>query len=96
MNRGDWREPGWTGRSASPQGEVVVRRRLHQTLPQEGAKTAHFCSMCGPHFCSMKITDDMRKFAVEQGVSDNEAVQRGMEAKSREFVASGAELYAKT
>jgi phosphomethylpyrimidine synthase len=49
--------------------------------------------MCGPHFCSMKITEDVRKFAAEQGVSDEEAVRRGMEEKSREFVHQGAEIY---
>jgi phosphomethylpyrimidine synthase len=66
-----------------------------ETLPQEGAKTAHFCSMCGPHFCSMKITEDVRKYAAEQGVSEQEALQKGMEEKSKEFVSKGAELYAK-
>src|SRR5688572_23678686 len=71
-------------------------REFHdETLPQEGAKTAHFCSMCGPHFCSMKITEDVRKFAAEQGVSAEEALQQGMEEKSREFVSQGAEVYAK-
>jgi phosphomethylpyrimidine synthase len=72
-------------------------REFHdETLPQEGAKTAHFCSMCGPHFCSMKITEDVRKYAAEQGISDDEAVRTGMETKSREFVRQGAEVYAKT
>jgi phosphomethylpyrimidine synthase len=51
--------------------------------------------MCGPHFCSMKITEDVRKYAAEQGVSDQEALQAGMEEKSREFAEKGAELYAK-
>jgi phosphomethylpyrimidine synthase len=64
-----------------------------ETLPQEGAKTAHFCSMCGPHFCSMKITEDVRRYAAEQGVSGEEAVRRGMAEKSREFVEGGAEIY---
>jgi phosphomethylpyrimidine synthase len=69
-------------------------REFHdETLPQEGAKTAHFCSMCGPHFCSMKITEDVRKYAAEQGLSEEEAVQRGLEEKSREFVEGGAEIY---
>jgi phosphomethylpyrimidine synthase len=69
-------------------------REFHdETLPQEGAKTAHFCSMCGPHFCSMKITEDVRRYAAEQGVSGEEAVRRGMEEKSREFVEGGAEIY---
>ena len=49
-------------------------REFHdETLPQEGAKTAHFCSMCGPHFCSMKITEDVRKFAAKQKVSEDQA-----------------------
>ncbi len=64
-----------------------------ETLPQDGAKTAHFCSMCGPHFCSMKITEDVRKYAAEQAISEEEALQRGMEEKSKEFVESGAEVY---
>jgi phosphomethylpyrimidine synthase len=69
-------------------------REFHdETLPQEGAKSAHFCSMCGPHFCSMKITEDVRRYAAEQGVSGEEAVRRGMEEKSREFVEGGAEIY---
>jgi phosphomethylpyrimidine synthase len=71
-------------------------REFHdETLPQEGAKTAHFCSMCGPHFCSMKITEDVRKYAAEQGIAEEEALKKGMEAKSKEFVEKGAEVYAK-
>ena len=71
-------------------------REFHdETLPQEGAKTAHFCSMCGPHFCSMKITEDVRKYAAEQGVAEEEALKKGMEEKSKEFVEKGAEVYAK-
>jgi len=69
-------------------------REFHdETLPQEGAKTAHFCSMCGPHFCSMKITEDVRKYAAEQGLSEEEGLRRGLEEKSREFVAGGGEIY---
>ena len=50
--------------------DPVTAREFHdETLPQEGAKTAHFCSMCGPHFCSMKITKDVRKYAAEQGIA---------------------------
>ena len=76
--------------------DPVTAREFHdETLPQEGAKTAHFCSMCGPHFCSMKITEDVRKYAAEQGVSEQEALQKGMEEKSREFTEKGSELYAK-
>jgi phosphomethylpyrimidine synthase len=67
-----------------------------ETLPSEGAKTAHFCSMCGPHFCSMRITEDVRKYAAEHGLTDSEAIERGLEQKSREFVEQGAEVYAKS
>jgi phosphomethylpyrimidine synthase len=71
-------------------------REFHdETLPQEGAKTAHFCSMCGPHFCSMKITEDVRKFAAEQQISEEQALQTGLEQKAKEFVKKGAEVYAK-
>ncbi|HET9700895.1 MAG TPA: phosphomethylpyrimidine synthase ThiC [Burkholderiales bacterium] len=66
-----------------------------ETLPQEGAKLAHFCSMCGPHFCSMKITQDVRDYAASHGVSAAEAIGKGMEEKSREFLESGAEIYQK-
>jgi len=76
--------------------DPTTAREYHdETLPQEGAKTAHFCSMCGPHFCSMKITEDVRKYAEEQKISEAEALQKGMEEKSKEFVDKGAELYAK-
>ncbi|HEY3461642.1 MAG TPA: phosphomethylpyrimidine synthase ThiC, partial [Casimicrobiaceae bacterium] len=71
-------------------------REFHdETLPQHGAKLAHFCSMCGPHFCSMKITQDVRDYAAKQGVSENEALAKGMEAKAAEFVGRGAEIYSK-
>ncbi|MGB8353400.1 MAG: phosphomethylpyrimidine synthase ThiC [Chthoniobacteraceae bacterium] len=71
-------------------------REFHdETLPSEGAKSAHFCSMCGPHFCSMKITEDVRKYAAEQGITGEEALKLGMDEKSREFVEKGAEVYAK-
>jgi phosphomethylpyrimidine synthase len=76
--------------------DPVTAREFHdETLPQEGAKTAHFCSMCGPHFCSMKITEDVRKYAAEQGIAEEEALKKGMEAKSKEFAEKGSELYAK-
>lgn len=64
-----------------------------ETLPQEGAKTAHFCSMCGPHFCSMKITDDVRKYAKEQEMASQEALEKGMEMKAQEFKEKGNKLY---
>ncbi len=70
-------------------------REFHdQTLPHENAKSAHFCSMCGPHFCSMKITEEVRRFADENGLhSDSDALKEGMAQKAREFVDSGSELY---
>jgi phosphomethylpyrimidine synthase len=71
-------------------------RALHDaSLPQEGAKVAHFCSMCGPHFCSMKITQDVRDYAARAGVADADALEKGMEEKSREFVRGGGEIYVK-
>ena len=76
--------------------DPVTAREFHdETLPQEGAKTAHFCSMCGPHFCSMKITEDVRKYAAEQGIAEEEALKKGMEEKSKEFAEKGNEIYAK-
>jgi phosphomethylpyrimidine synthase len=71
-------------------------REFHdETLPKESAKVAHFCSMCGPHFCSMKISQEVREFAATQGVDEQTALQKGMEQKSEEFVKKGAEIYSK-
>ena len=71
-------------------------REFHdETLPADGAKTAHFCSMCGPNFCSMKITEDVRKYAAENGYTEDEALQKGMREKSAEFTNQGAEVYPK-
>ncbi len=64
-----------------------------ETLPAEGAKVAHFCSMCGPKFCSMKITQDIRDYAKEQGLSEIDAVQKGLDSKAREFAEKGKEIY---
>jgi phosphomethylpyrimidine synthase len=64
-----------------------------ETLPADGAKSAHFCSMCGPQFCSMKITEDVRKYAREQGIDESAAVADGMRGKSQEFLAQGGEIY---
>jgi len=76
--------------------DPITARSFHdETLPQEGAKTAHFCSMCGPHFCSMKISEDVRKYAAEHGIAEEEVLKKGMEEKSKEFVEKGAEIYAK-
>src|SRR5258708_221765 len=69
-------------------------RAFHdETLPQHGAKLAHFCSMCGPHFCSMKITQDVREYAAKQGLSAEDALKKGMEVKAVEFVEGGGEVY---
>ncbi len=71
-------------------------REFHdETLPAEGAKLAHFCSMCGPHFCSMKITQDVRDYAASLGLAEEKALERGLEEKSREFLEHGAEIYNK-
>ena len=71
-------------------------RSFHdETLPMEGAKSAHFCSMCGPHFCSMKITEDVRKYAAENALDETVALEHGMRQKAVEFQHSGAEIYSK-
>jgi phosphomethylpyrimidine synthase len=64
-----------------------------ETLPADGAKIAHFCSMCGPNFCSMKITQDVRDYAKENGVGEDDALSKGMEEKSKEFLQKGSEIY---
>ncbi len=69
-------------------------REYHdETLPKEGAKTAHFCSMCGPTFCSMKISDEVRQYAAENGLETEEAIAAGMKEKAEEFANSGREIY---
>lgn len=64
-----------------------------ETLPADGAKVAHFCSMCGPNFCSMKITQDVRKYAEEQGIDEEQALKEGMDQKSEEFKKAGSDIY---
>ena len=66
-----------------------------ETLPKDSAKVAHFCSMCGPHFCSMKITQDVRDYAKKHSVSDADALEKGMQEKAIEFVKKGSEIYHK-
>jgi phosphomethylpyrimidine synthase len=66
-----------------------------ETLPKDSAKVAHFCSMCGPHFCSMKITQEVRDYAAKEGITEIAALKQGMEVKAVEFVKAGAELYRK-
>src|SRR5437868_4907122 len=71
----------------------VAREYHDETLPQDGAKLAHFCSMCGPHFCSMKITAEVRDYAARIGLDEESALRAGLKEKAAEFVAAGAEIY---
>jgi phosphomethylpyrimidine synthase len=74
--------------------DPVTAEEYHdETLPAEGAKVAHFCSMCGPKFCSMKITDDIRQFAKEQSIDPATANEIGMQQMSEEFREKGSEIY---
>jgi phosphomethylpyrimidine synthase len=74
--------------------DPVTAREFHdETLPAPGAKVAHFCSMCGPHFCSMKITQEVREYAAEQGLGENIVLEEGLKAKAEEFRDQGAEIY---
>jgi len=74
--------------------DPVTSEEYHdETLPAEGAKVAHFCSMCGPKFCSMKITEDIRRFAREEGMDTTEAIDAGMKKMADEFREHGSELY---
>lgn len=71
-------------------------RSFHdETLPKDSAKVAHFCSMCGPHFCSMKISQDVRDYAAEKGLQEEEALKKGMDEKSEQFLKEGADIYHK-
>jgi phosphomethylpyrimidine synthase len=71
----------------------VAREYHDETLPQEGAKLAHFCSMCGPHFCSMKITQDVREYAAQKQIDEAAALTVGLKEKAQEFVDTGGEIY---
>ena len=74
--------------------DPTTARDFHdETLPAGAAKTAHFCSMCGPHFCSMRISQDVRKYAAENGLGEVEALKAGMQQKSQEFLDEGARVY---
>lgn len=64
-----------------------------ETLPAEGAKTAHFCSMCGPKFCSMRISQDIRNYAKEKDLNTTEAIHQGMQEKAEEFKKAGSQIY---
>src|SRR5439155_26109397 len=98
-NHDEWSRLGrgdidWSSRPAR-EGEDDGHQ-LRQTLPQEGAKTAHFRSMCGPHFCSMRITEDVRKYAAEQGITEEAAIEKGLKQKATKLNEAGAEIYEKT
>jgi len=66
-----------------------------ETLPKDSAKVAHFCSMCGPHFCSMKITQDVRDYAEQKGMEETQALDQGMKEMSKSFKEKGGEIYSK-
>jgi phosphomethylpyrimidine synthase len=69
-------------------------RAFHdETLPAQAAKLAHFCSMCGPHFCSMKITQDVRDYAAQKGLDEQTALAMGMKEKAEEFKKTGSKIY---
>lgn len=74
----------------------TAREYHDETLPKQSMKVAHFCSMCGPHFCSMKITQEVREYAAKLGVDDQTALAQGMQEKSIEFVTKGSAIYHKT
>ncbi len=69
-------------------------REFHdETLPSDNAKVAHFCSMCGPKFCSMEITQQIREYAEKKELEELQAIEAGLTEKAKEFVAAGAEIY---
>ena len=88
--RFEFRREGQFNLSLDP---LTARSYHDETLPQDGAKTAHFYSMGGPHFCSMKISEDVRQYAAEQGIAEEEALAKGLEEESKEFAEAGAEVY---
>ncbi|ATL46540.1 phosphomethylpyrimidine synthase ThiC [Chitinophaga caeni] len=71
----------------------TAREYHDETLPAEGARIAHFCSMCGPHFCSMKITQEVREYAQSQGLNETQALEQGMQEKAKHFVEQGGEIF---
>ena len=89
--------PSSAGRISSTSRSIrKPPREFHdETLPAEGAKLAHFCSMCGPHFCSMKITQDVREYAQKKGLEEARALEAGLKEKAEEFRKGGSEIYVK-
>ena len=71
----------------------TAREYHDETMPSENAKAAHFCSMCGPHFCSMKITQEVRDYAKKEGIEASSALEDGLSNKAQEFSLAGGELY---
>ncbi|MCK5886978.1 MAG: phosphomethylpyrimidine synthase ThiC, partial [Alcanivorax sp.] len=73
----------------------TARAYHDETLPADGAKVAHFCSMCGPKFCSMKISQDVRDYAQSKGLENSAALEAGMQEKSQQFREDGGQIYRK-
>ena len=71
----------------------LARAYHDETLPAEGAKIAHFCSMCGPKFCSMKISQEVRDYAAQKNVEEASALEEGLKEKAKEFKEKGSEVY---
>ncbi|HEV2879300.1 MAG TPA: phosphomethylpyrimidine synthase ThiC, partial [Candidatus Eremiobacteraceae bacterium] len=83
----------WEDQFALSLDPETAREFHDETLPAQGAKVAHFCSMCGPHFCSMRISQDVREYAASIGVVETQAIEAGMREKAKEFADSGGQLY---
>ena len=83
----------WYDRAVSGSIDRLNWSSHDETLPAAPAKTAHFCSMCGPKFCSMRISQDVREYAARHGVGEDQAIELGLKEKAAEFVAAGAEVY---
>lgn len=83
----------WEDQFNLPLDPIIVKNFRDETLPAGGAKLAHFFSMCGPHFCSMKITQDVREYANEQNVESEKALAFGMAEKAAQFKATESEIY---
>ena len=84
------------GRPERAKARAAIESVPRRNVTGRGSETAHFCSMCGPHFCSMKITEDVRRFAAEQGITEEAALEEGLKQKATEFTKAGSEIYAKT
>jgi phosphomethylpyrimidine synthase len=83
----------WEDQFALSLDPETARAFHDETLPSPGAKVSHFCSMCGPQFCSMKITQDVREYAAKKGIDEAAALEEGLREKAEEFGRSGSEIY---